>query len=123
MLGWAIAADDGPAGLAMMLEAVDGVTTVQGLPYFGYLLGSRLGEAGKLDEAISRLTDGIELARTTGELLWQPLLLLERARWRDAAGDAEAVADATEAIERARAMGATRIVARCEAWSPTVAAR
>jgi DNA-binding SARP family transcriptional activator/tetratricopeptide (TPR) repeat protein len=123
LLGWAIAADDGPAGRAMMLEAVEGVTTVQGLPYFGYLLGSRLGEAGENDEAIRRLTDAVELARRTGELLWLPLLLLERARWRDAAGDAAAVSDASEAAERARAMGATPILARCEAWSPTVAAR
>jgi hypothetical protein len=107
----------------MMLEAREGVTTVQALPYFGYLLGSRLGEAGELDEAISRLTDGIELARTTGELLWQPLLLFERARWRDAAGDARAVDDAAEAIERAGAMGAARIIQRGEAWSPKVAAR
>jgi DNA-binding SARP family transcriptional activator/tetratricopeptide (TPR) repeat protein len=123
LLGWAIAADDGPAGRAMMLEAREGVTTVQALPYFSYLLGSRLGEAGELDEAISRLTDGIELARTTGELLWQPLLLFERARWRDAAGDARAVDDAAEAIERADAMGAARIIQRGEAWSPKVAAR
>ena len=62
-------------------------------------------------------------ARTTGELLWQPLLLFERARWRDAAGDARAVDDAAEAIERADAMGAARIIQRGEAWSPKVAAR
>jgi DNA-binding SARP family transcriptional activator/tetratricopeptide (TPR) repeat protein len=127
LLGWAIAADDGPAGRAMMVEALESHSTVQGLPYFGYLLGARLGEAGELDEAIARLTAAIDLARTTGELLWQPLLLLERARWRDAAGDVEAPADAAEAAERAKRMGASRLVARCEAWlpglpgSPTVA--
>jgi DNA-binding SARP family transcriptional activator len=123
LLGWAIAADDGPAGRAMMVEAVDGVTSVQGLPYFGFLLGSRLGEAGELDEAISRLTSAIGLAETTGELLWQPLLLLERARWRDATGDHLASADAAEALHRARVMGATRIVTTCEAWSPRVPSR
>jgi hypothetical protein len=120
LLGWAIAGDDGPAGRAMMIEAVDGVATVQGLPYFGYLLGARLGEAGELAEAIARLTAGIDLAAMTGELLWQPLLLLERARWRDAAGDRDASADAVEALGRARMMGATRLISRCEAWSPTV---
>jgi hypothetical protein len=123
LLGWAIAADDGPAGRAMMAEAVDNVTAVQGLPYFGLLLGSRLGAAGEHDEAIRRLTDAIDLAQNTGELLWQPLLLLERARWRDAAGRPGSAADAAEALERARAMGATRVVERCMAWSPAVSSR
>ena len=39
LLGWAVAADDAPAGLAMMAETVDGSTTRQTKPYFLALLG------------------------------------------------------------------------------------
>jgi DNA-binding SARP family transcriptional activator len=120
LLGWAIAADDSLAGRAMMIEAFESQTTVQALPYFGYLLGARQGEAGEVDDAIATLDAAIDLATTTGELLWQPLLLHERARWRDAAGDPGAAADAAEALEVATRMGASRIVDKCRSWSPSV---
>ena len=48
LLGWAIAADDAAAGLAMMAETVDDSTTRQTKPYFLALLGGRLCEHGRV---------------------------------------------------------------------------
>ena len=63
LLGWAVAADDAPAGLAMMAETVDASGVRQTKPYFLYLLGSRLCEAGRWREGMARLDEGLALAR------------------------------------------------------------
>lgn len=118
LLGWAMAADDGPAGRAMIVEVLDDQPIPQTQPYFAYLLGARLAEAGLLDEARARLAHGVAVAEATGERLWLPLLQLEQAGCLRAAGDesgaraAAALAVATAAPmgnelarERATAMG------------------
>jgi DNA-binding SARP family transcriptional activator/tetratricopeptide (TPR) repeat protein len=104
LLGWAVAAEDAPAGLAMMTETVDATTTRQTKPYFLYLLGSRLCEAGRWLEGIGRLDEGLALLAETDERLWEPLLRLTRARWLAAAGDSEAASSEADA---ARLLAAT----------------
>jgi DNA-binding SARP family transcriptional activator len=89
LLGWAVAAEDAPAGLAMMTETVDASGVRQTKPYFLYLLGSRLCEAGRWAEGMARLDEGLALLTETDERLWEPLLRLTRARWLAAAGDAD----------------------------------
>jgi hypothetical protein len=90
LLGWAVAADDAPAGLAMMTETVDASGVRQTKPYFLYLLGSRLCEAGRWTEGMARLDEGLAVLTETDERLWEPLLRLTRARWLAAAGDTDA---------------------------------
>jgi hypothetical protein len=117
LLGWALAEQDGPSGRAMIAEVVDSQPVPQAKPYFAYLLGSRLGEAGLLDDADGRLDDGIAVATETGEALWLPLLELERARWRRAAGDTTGATElARSAADRARRMGITLVVDRSREW-------
>lgn len=117
LLGWAMAAEDGPAGRAMIAEVIDTQPIPQTLPYFAYLLGSRLGEADLLDEAQQRLSQGVDVAEATGERLWLPLLQLEQARCLSAAGDeAGAVAKAAEAVATAEPMGNALVGMRAAAW-------
>jgi hypothetical protein len=117
LLGWALADEDGPSGRAMIAEVVDSQPVPQATPYFSYLLGSRLGESGLLDDADRRLAAGIAVAEATGEALWLPLLELERARWRSAAGDhAVAIEWALSATDRARRMGITLVAERSSDW-------
>lgn len=116
LLGWAMAADDGAAGRAMIAEVVDSQTIPQTRPYFCYLLANRLGEAGALDEALARLEHGAVVAEATGERLWLPLLQLERARWLRATGAAaDAHARAAEAVATADAMGMALVRRRADA--------
>ena len=76
------------------------------MPYFLYLLGSRLCEHGRLTDGLARLDDGIAFAEETGELLWSPLLQLTKAKWLDARGDrAGATAAGGLAAGAARANG------------------
>jgi hypothetical protein len=110
LLGWAVAADDMSAGLAMMTETIEASTTRQTKPYFLYLLGSRLCEAGRLSEGVARLDEGIALVAETDERLWEPLLRLTRARWRAAADLPGARRDAAMARAMAAAMGHDLIV-------------
>jgi DNA-binding SARP family transcriptional activator len=108
LLGWAIADEDGPSGLAMMVEAVDASATRQIMPYANLLLGSRLCAHGDVAGGLGRLAAGVALAEETGEELWVPPLQLERAYWLRVEGDAEAAAAAqADAVVRATTMGAT----------------
>jgi hypothetical protein len=104
LLGWAIAAEDAPAGLAMMAETIDSSGVRQTKPYFLYLLGSRLCEAGRWLEGMARLDEGLAVLDETDERLWEPLLRLTRARWLTAAG---ATADAAVEADAARLLAAT----------------
>ena len=79
LLGWAVAAEDAATGLALIAETVDESPTRQTMPYFLYLLGSRLCEHGRLTDGLTRLDDGITFAEETGELLWSPLIQLTKA--------------------------------------------
>jgi hypothetical protein len=117
LLGWAVAADDAPAGLAMMEEVLDAGTARQTRPYFLYLYGSRLCEAGRVAEGLRRLDEGLELLATTDERLWEPLLRLARARWLAAAGDeAASAAEAAAARARAEATGQALVVRWHDEW-------
>jgi hypothetical protein len=123
LLGWAIAADDGDAGLSMIAETVDDASTMQTKPYFAYLLGVRLCEHGRTVEGLARLEEALAVAEETGERLWVPLLLLTRARWLDATGDpagARRVGD--EAAASAAAMGQHLILRWHAEWSRGCAA-
>jgi hypothetical protein len=101
----------------MMAEAIDGATTRQTMPYFGYLLGSRSCQLGQEAAGLARLDQGLELAATTGEELWTPLLHLERARWLDRTGHAHAATEAADrASEQADAMGAVMVSRRVTDW-------
>lgn len=117
LVGWAMAADDGPAGRAMIAEVVDTQPIPQTLPYFNYLLGSRLGEAGHFDDALGRLSHGVDVAQATGERLWLPLLQLEEARVLRARGD-EAAAVERAGLARATAapMGIALVDQRAGSW-------
>ncbi len=117
LLGWAMADEDGTAGRAMIAEVVDTRPIPQTLPYFSYLLGSRLGEAGLLDEALPRLAHGIDVAERSGERLWLPLLHLEQARCLRSSGDRAAARRACDlALTTAAPMGAALIAHRAAAW-------
>ncbi len=117
LLGWAVAADDGPAGLAMMTESIDASTTRQTRPYFLYLLGSRLCEAGRLVEGLRRLDEGLAVLEATDERLWEPLLRLTRARWLAVAGDAEGAGrEAATARSLAASTGQQLIVRWHDEW-------
>jgi DNA-binding SARP family transcriptional activator len=114
LLGWAIADEDGPSGVAMMVEAVDASATRQIMPYANLLLGSRLCEHGDVADGLARLAAGVALAGKTGEELWLPPLQLERARWLHVEGDVDAAAAArADAMVRATTMGAT-----CPSYGP-----
>jgi hypothetical protein len=114
LLGWAIADEDGPSGVAMMVEAVDASATRQIMPYANLLLGSRLCEHGDVADGLARLAAGVALAEETGEELWVPPLQLARARWLHVEGDVDAAAAArSDATARATAMGAT-----CASYMP-----
>jgi hypothetical protein len=118
LLGWAVAADDGDAGLAMIAETVDDASTMQTKPYFTYLLGVRLCEHGRTDEGLARLDEGLEVAEATGERLWVPLLQLTKARWLAAVGDlAGARRVGREAADAAAAMGQHLILRWYDEWS------
>ena len=118
LLGWAIAADDGDTGLAMMAETVDDASTMQTKPYFAYLLGVRLCEHGRMDEGLARLDEGLTVAEATGERLWVPLLQLTKARWLAAAGDAVGARRVgADAAATAAAMGQHLIVRWHAEWS------
>jgi DNA-binding SARP family transcriptional activator len=113
LLGWAMANDDAPSGVAMIVEALDASATLQIMPYANLLLGSRLCEHGDVADGLVRLAAGVALAKQTGEELWLPLLQLERARWLHVDGqidDAEAARADAEA--RATAMRADLLVRR-----------
>lgn len=118
LLGWAVAPDDAATGLGMLVETVDESPTRQTMPYFGYLLGSRLCENGRTREGLIRLADALALADETGELLWMPLLQLTKASWLDATGDrAGATAAADIAAEAATATGQHLILRWHREWS------
>ena len=112
LLGWAVAADDAPTGLAMMAETVDESSTRQTMPYFGYLLGSRLCEHGRRREGLARLDAGLALADETGELLWMPLLQLTKARWLAAAGDRAGAAAAGDIAAAAASATGQHLIVR-----------
>ena len=113
LLGWATADEDGPSGVAMMVEAVDASATRQIMPYANFLLGSRLCEHGDVADGLARLAAGVALATETGEELWVPLLQLEQARWLHVQGDVDCAAAArADAMVRATAMGADLLVRR-----------
>ena len=117
-----IAADGGPAGVAMMLEAIEQSSTRQAMPYFALLLGQRLGEQGRVDEALERIDAGVTIAGDTGEQIWLPMLHLERARWLAAAGDERGAAQTGEdAVALALKTGNRFVVARHAAWRAVVA--
>jgi DNA-binding SARP family transcriptional activator len=118
LLGWAIAADDGDAGLAMMVETVDDASTRQTKPYFAYLLGTRLCEHGRPDEGLARLEEGLTVAEESGERLWVPLLQLTTARWLDATGDTVGAGRVgAEAADAAAAMGQHLVLRWHAEWS------
>jgi DNA-binding SARP family transcriptional activator len=124
VLGWSIAADGEPAGLAMMAEAIDGSTTRQAVPYFAYLLGSRSCQLGKPELGLARLDQGLETARATGEELWVPLLHLERARWLDVIGAPGAAVEAADmAADGAARSGAALVARGVEEWRTARSAR
>ncbi len=115
LLGWSLTDDDGASGVAMMTEALDHVVTRQAVPYFSYLLGSRLCEHGRGAEALDRFDAGLSTASETGERLWLPLLHFGRAQCLAAAGDRTgAVVDARRGLEHAQKMGADFVRRRCE---------
>ncbi len=122
LLGWAIAADDGPTGVAMMVEAIEQSSTRQALPYFSLVLGERLGEQGLVGEALARLAHGVAVAGDTGEEIWLPMLHLEQARWLAIAGDESASRRAGEdAVALAMATGNRFVPSRHAAWRAVVA--
>lgn len=117
LLGWAVAADDAEAGLAMMTESIDATTTRQTKPYFLGLLGGRLCEHGRIDEGMARLDQALALLDETDERLWEPMLRLTRARWLAVSGDragAEQEGDAAAAL--AAATGQQLIVRWHDEW-------
>jgi hypothetical protein len=116
LLGWAIAADDAPAGLAMMAETVDDSTTRQTKPYFLALLGGRLCEHGRIAEGLVRLDEGLALAAETDERLWEPLLRLTRAQWLLASGDPTGAAAVGAALDLAARSGQPLLVRRHAEW-------
>jgi DNA-binding SARP family transcriptional activator/tetratricopeptide (TPR) repeat protein len=117
LLGWAIAADDAEAGLAMMAESVDATTTRQTKPYFLGLLGARLCEHGQIGEGLDRLDQALALLDDTDERLWEPLLRLNRARWLAASGDhAGAEREGETAAAMAAATGQQLIVRWHDEW-------
>ncbi|HEU4840780.1 MAG TPA: AAA family ATPase, partial [Ilumatobacteraceae bacterium] len=116
LLGWAIAADDAPAGLAMMAETVDDSTTRQTKPYFLALLGGRLCEHGRIAEGLVRLDEGLALAAETDERLWEPLLRLTRAQWLLASGDPTGPAAVGAALDLAARSGQPLLARRHAEW-------
>jgi hypothetical protein len=116
LLGWAIAADDAPAGLAMLAESVDNTTTRQTRPYFLALLGSRLCEHGRIADGLARLEEGLAVVEETDERLWEPMLRLTRAQWLLATGDPAGEESATEAVELAANNGQRLLVRRHAEW-------
>ena len=123
LLGWAVAAGDGDAGLQMIAETVDDASTMQTKPYFTYLLGVRLCEHGRTDEGLARLDEALTVAEETGERLWVPLLLLTRARWLGVTGDpAGARRVGAAAVAAATAMGQHLIVRWHDEWTQGCAA-
>jgi hypothetical protein len=117
LLGWALAGEPEDTGLAMMAEAIDHSSSRQAMPYFCYLLGSRLLEHGDAEAALPRVDHGLTVATETGEHVWTPLLLLVRARTLTALGrDDEAAEAALAARERARHTGSQAVVEWCDDW-------
>ncbi len=117
LLGWAVAADDAAAGLAMLTETLDGTTTRQTKPYFLGLLGARLCEHGRIREGLARLDEALALLDETDERLWEPLLRFTRARWLAGSGDpAAADAEGAAAAALAAATGQRLIVRWYDEW-------
>ena len=94
LLGWAVAAEDAPAGLAMMTETVDASGVRQTKPYFLYLLGLAAVRGRSLARGHGPPRRGPGPAAETDERLWEPLLRLTRARWLAVAGDSDAASAA-----------------------------
>jgi DNA-binding SARP family transcriptional activator/tetratricopeptide (TPR) repeat protein len=118
LLGWAVAADDAAAGLAMLTETLDATTTRQTKPYFLGLLGTRLCEHGRISEGLTRLDEALTLLDETDERLWEPMLRFTRARWLAASGDrAAAEAEAAVAVAVAVATGQNLVVRWHDEWS------
>ena len=117
LLGWAIAADDAAAGLAMLTETLDATTTRQTKPYFLGLLGARLCEHGRIREGLNRLDEALALLDETDERLWEPMLRFTRARWLAESGDrAAADAEGAAAAALAAATGQQLVVRWYEEW-------
>jgi DNA-binding SARP family transcriptional activator len=107
LLGWAVAEENGPSGCALMIEAIDGSSTRQLMPYANFLLGSRLCAQAHVADGLARLANGVDVARATGEELWLPMLELEQSKWLSGRAALTVRADA---VRRAKAAGATLIV-------------
>jgi DNA-binding SARP family transcriptional activator len=120
LLGWAIAADDAAAGLAMMTESVDATPIRQTKPYFLGLLGARLCEHGRLADGLARLDQALALLDETDERLWEPMLRLTRARWLAVAGDLDGAARDGDAAAALAAATGQQLVVRWhhEWWGP-----
>lgn len=116
LLGWAVAADDAAAGLAMLTETVDNTTTLQTKPYFLALLGDRLAGHGRVADGFARLDEGLAVLEQTDERLWEPLLRLTRARWMVETGDPTGHDAARAAVELAARRGQHLLVRRHAEW-------
>jgi DNA-binding SARP family transcriptional activator len=116
LLGWAVAADDAAAGLAMMAETVDSSSTRQTRPYFLALLGDRLCEHGRTADGIARLDEGLAEVDRTDERLWEPLLRITRAQWMLASGDPAGEHAAQQAVGLALRAGQPLLARRHREW-------
>lgn len=114
LLGWATAATQPAAGIALLTEAIDNASTRQAMPYFSYLLAGRLRENDEPHEALRRADAGIAVMTDTGEMLWAPLLHLERARCLEASDMREEAWEERQlAASTANAMGASTVSQWC----------